>query len=528
MKKTHRAVLSILLVLALLATLPLTAMAESIGDNTTTLDPPRDVENGQEMQNNTGTIGTNKGTITNNGVQPVEEKPADPSSGTVNSNGYGGTIQNNYGTVVQNGAHSGAPTISNNYGVVLENYGDGRVGTNQSGGVVGNNHGGGTVWDNYGQVDNNADGKVTNNKDGGEVSNNGGDVSSNYGQVENYAGGDVTSNYDGGVVFNNGGDVSSNYGQVENYAGGDVTSNYDGGVVFNNGGTVFSNASAGNGEYQAGVINNGGTVTTNEVGGVVDNYKGTVEDNQGTVSYNGFEGTVTNTGSGSVTTNFGTVHESDGNTYYGLHGAYKDEDGVDTQYDLGSYVEGTPLNLDEKVATITRDGFKLTRYETYVYVDGKTVEYTGEVAELSDGDGTEGASGTSLYKIKAPTLLKLFWEKIASVFTPASSGNGGGGAETVELSTGKRYIGIGSVIFINEKGYKVVEIKDDAFVVVSYDALSDEDVQDLDALFAKLFTAEQQKLIKNIGQLLDSEDVLTVFGKPGNHPVYEISKDLVK
>ena len=506
MKKTHRAVLSILLVLALLATLPLTAMADTqtVPDNTTTEDPPMNVTENQEMGKNTGTIGTNEGTvgtnlgtIANNGKPKADGTESNPTSGTVNSNGYGGTIQNNYGTVVQNGAHSGAPTISNNYGVVLENYGDGRVGTNQSGGVVGNNHGGGTVWDNYGQVNNYADGYVITNKDGGEVS-------------------------------NNGGDVSSNYGQVENYAGGDVTSNYDGGVVFNNGGTVFSNASAGKGEYQAGVINNGGTVKINQVGGVVDNYKGTVEKNQGTVSYNGLEGTVTNTGNGSVTTNFGKVTDSDGKTYYGLHGAYKDENGVETQYYLDSYERGTPLDLDEKVATITRDGFKLDRYETYVYVNGQTEKYTGEVAELSDGDGAEGASGTSLYRINAPTLLKLFWEKIASVFTPASSGNGGGGAEAVELSTGKRYIGLGSVIFINEKGYKVVEIKDDAYVVVSFDALPDEDVQDLDALYAKLFTAEQQKLIKNVGQLLDSEDVLAVFGTPGNHPVYEISKDLVK
>ena len=483
MKKTHRAVLSILLVLTLLATLPLTALADTqtVPDNTT-VSPPMDVTTDQEMENNTGTIGTNKGTVTNNGVQPAEEKPADPSSGTVNSNGYGGTIQKNYGTVVQNGASSGSPTINNNYGLVLENYGDGKVNTNQPGGVVEKNHGGGTVWNNYGQVDNNADGYVMNNKDGG-------------------------------VVYNDGGTVDTNE---------------EGGVVFNKSGTVIRNASAGKDEYLAGVINNGGTVDTNEVGGVVDNYKGTVENNKGTVSYNGLEGTVTNTDSGSVTTNFGTVHGSDGKTYYGLHGAYKDEDGVDIQHDLGSYVSGTPLDLDEQVATITRDGFKLTRYETYVYVNGETVEYTGEVAELSDGDDTEGASGTSLYKIKAPTLLKLFWEKIASVFTPASSGNGGGGAEAVELSARKRYIGLGSVIFINEKGYKVVETKDDAYVVVSFDALSDEDVKDLNALFAKLFTPEQQKLIKNVGQLLSSEDVLTVFGTPGNHPVYEISKSLVE
>ena len=101
-------------------------------------------------------------------------------------------------------------------------------------------------------------------------------------------------------------------------------------------------------------------------------------------------------------------------------------------------------------------------------------------------------------------------------------------AEAVKTSYNPKYIGLGSVIFINEKGYKVVEIKDDAYVVVSFDALPDEDVADLDALFAKLFTAEQQKLIKNVGQLLDAEDVLTIFGKPGNHPVFEVNKALVQ
>ena len=47
-------------------------------------------------------------------------------------------------------------------------------------------------------------------------------------------------------------------------------------------------------------------------------------------------------------------------------------------------------------------------------------------------------------------------------------------------------------------------------------------------LESMLFTPEQQKLIKNVGQLLDTEDVLTIFGKPGNHPVYEISKSLAE
>ena len=506
MKKTLKAALSILLVLALLTALPLTVMADTqtVPDNTTTKDPPMNVTENQEMGKNTGTIGTNKGTITNNGVQPAEGKPADPSSGTVNSNGYGGTIQNNYGTVVQNGASSGSPTINNNYGLVLENYGDGKVNTNQSGGIVTNNHSDGTVTDNFGYVGNNADGKVTNNKNGGEVSNNGGTVG---------------TNESGGVVNNNGGTVGTN----EN-----------GGVVNNESGTVIRNASAGNGEGTVGVTNNGGTVETNEVGGVVDNCKGTVNINKGKVVYNGIEGTVNNVENGTVKYNLGTVVDTDGKTYYGLHGWYKDEDNVDTEHPLGSYEAGAEIDLDQKVAGITREGFKLTKYEIQVYEDGQFSDYTPNEeavarANVDAGDGGgdgEGGAAKPLYRISAPTLLKLYWEQIVSIFKPAASS--GGGAEAVPTSYNPKYIGLGSVIFINEKGYKVVEIKDDAYVVVSFDALSDEDVQDLDALYAKLFTPEQQKLIKNVGQLLDSEDVLTVFGKPGNHPVFEISKALTE
>ena len=227
--------------------------------------------------------------------------------------------------------------------------------------------------------------------------------------------------------------------------------------------------------------------------------------------------------------------DEDGNKYY-----YKDTaENQSGNTAFVGYQKGTEVDLDEVVSQYKRDGYKLTEYKIQVYQDGQLCDYAPdkEVAALSNvdagdggGDG-EGEAAKPLYRISAPTLLKLTWEKIASIFKPAastdSSVGGGGGAEAVELSAGKRYIGLGSVIFINEKGYKVVEIKDDAYVVVSFDALSDEDVQDLDALFAKLFTAEQQKLIKNIGQLLDAEDVLTVFGKPGNHPVFEISKDLV-
>ena len=455
MKKTHRAVLSILLVLTLLATLPLTALADTqtVPDNTT-VSPPMDVTTDQEMENNTGTIGTNGGTITNNGEPQDDGTNSNPTSGTVQNNFAGGTIVNNYGTVTDNKMETNDPsaTIVYNYGIVQNNSGsDGGVAVvenNMAGGIVQNNQAGGTV--------------------------------------------------------------------VNNNAGGTVQYNEAGGTVKYNHGTVGTGGQGGNGNL--------GTVEYNYIDGVVYN----IEDR-------GEKGTVT--------TNFGTVHQynstTDGTTttsttttFYGLQAVDDEENGA--QYYLGSYASnsGEAIDLESKLTDIKRDGYKLVSYTPYTYNkdsnsdDHLEPQTSGNPIFVGKENDTD--SNSTSYYITAPTLLKLTWEKIASIFKPAASSGGGGGAEAVELSARKRYIGLGSVIFINEKGYKVVEIKDDAYVVVSFDALSDEDVADLDALYAKLFTPEQQKLIKNVGQLLDSEDVLAVFGTPGNHPVYEISKDLVK
>ena len=135
---------------------------------------------------------------------------------------------------------------------------------------------------------------------------------------------------------------------------------------------------------------------------------------------------------------------------------------------------------------------------------------------------TKNEDGTvKSFRISYPTRLTMTWEKLPSPVKPASGGEEQGADPSLY------YIGLGSVIFINEKGYKIVEIRDDTYVVVTFDALPDEDVQDLDALYASLFTPEQQTEIKNLGQLLDDEDVTLIFGKPGNHPVFEIPKDLV-
>ena len=464
MKKTHRALLSILLVLTLLTALPLTVMAEGEGGGGTPSENVNTEDNAYLSGNYDGNTAT--------GVTVNKDGEVGANTGSINYN---------YGEVTYNGTEEGGVN-------------SGKIGSNL-----------GKVDTNYGTID------YVPTK---------GSVRDNEGSIGAVPGGTVNVNNGtiGSVPYGN---VNTNNHMIQNV--------YSSSIVGENNGEIDWNQ---------------GTVETNNINGTVTNTCSTNDD--GSVVY----------AEGTVTTNFGTVYQNnsttDGTTtttntttYYGLHG--EDEDGNKYYYvDIGEnesdntaflgYQASTEVDLDRVVSQYKREGYKLVSYKPYTY--NKESNSEGHLEPLTSGNpifvGKENNTGfnSTSYCITAPTLLKLTWEKIASIFTPAastdSSVGGGGGAEAVELSAGKRYIGLGSVIFINEKGYKVVEIKDDAYVVVSFDALPDEDVQDLDALYAKLFTPEQQKLIKNVGQLLDSEDVLTVFGTPGNHPVYEISKDLVK
>ena len=468
MKKTHRAVLSILLVLTLLATLPLTAMAD---------------DNATDLPMTTGNIGTNTGTIGTN------EHTVDKNQGTITNNGSRGT-GTNVGTVTYNeavktddGYKEGTGFIQNNYGTITTNG----VAPTQGASVDPKS---GTIDTNYGNV------------------------GTNYGTINNVVNkGFVGDNqgYIGAVVD---GVVNENNGQIKDVAWGT---------------TVHTNNHTIQNVYSDGIVGvNNGTIGTVTMNGTVGENNNVITSNAGTVTTNNINGTVTNTstnnndaiiGEGSVGTNYGTVTKTDGKTYYGLQTVENVDDDVTTS--LNDVEKDTPIDL----TSYTREGYELAEYK--LYQGGKGTEYTSNTNAPTVIDKSQ----ESTYKItiSMPSKLELFWKKITAVFTPATpTASSVGGGEAVPTSYNPKYIGLGSVIFINEKGYKVVEIKDDAYVVVTFDALPDEDVQDLDALYAKLFTPEQQKLIKNLGQLLDSEDVLTIFGKPGNHPVYEISKSLAE
>lgn len=455
MKKTHRTLLSILLVLTLLVSLPLTALAEETvnSDNGVTLGTDYDKNTGDNVTvdtdvtvgTNTGDNVTNNGTITNNGTEG-----GGTGSGTVDTNN--GKIENNYGTVGEKDEFGTRPSNSGNYGKIESNTG--------------------TVITNDGEIGQNS-GIVDLNERQAVVHDNSGTVTSNYGgTVDNVKGGKV--DYNSGLVNNAaGGVVDVNFGTVENQAGG---------VVLENNDTV---------ENQAGGLLNDVIMTLNSEGTGLN------------FEYQQFEGEAgTYVGTDVIVGSIETTDETTGAKTYNDF-----EDGGITNV-FWQAIQGTTLNLKDLGKLFRKDDYEVIGYQAIAYRTDieKPVVYETE------------------YKVTNPGYwLNLLWQKILPkpVASPA-------GDEAVPTSYNPNYIGLGSVIFINEKGYKVVEIKDDAFVVVTFDALPDEDVADLNALFDKLFTPEQQKLIKNMGQLLDSEDVLTIFGKPGNHPVFEFQKDLVK
>ena len=461
--------LALLLVVSLL---PMAAMAEETFETENGT-----IAKGQEVTYNLAENVFNDGTVTNNG--PLASSSPTPS------------ILYNNGTVVNNGGSSDSEK-----GTVVNNKDDGTVENNKPTGTVEYNYGLVGKKDESGNLitddSSGNSGTVKNNKDGGVVVNNsGGNV------YYNHSSGDGTNP----GVINNGGTVNDNNGTMDNLAG-QVHSNNEGGKILNNYGIV------------------GESFKTCQSGTPNDPWLPT-EFNRGTVVTNHMSGEVTNNTKygGVVEKNYGTVYDTPGQikaTYYGLHGEDENKE-TDTMYTEEGYslghTAGAEVNLDDTAASYQREGYKLSSYTVWTYDKDSTA--ADKLVEQNVGDRTK-------YSITAPTLLKLVWEKIVTAV--ASSGGG----EAVPTSYDPDYIGLGSVIFINEKGYKVVEIKDDAYVVVTFDALPDEDVQDLDALYAKLFTPEQQKLIKNLGQLLDSEDVLTIFGTPGNHPVYEISKSLAE
>ena len=221
-------IISLAIALLLVCGMPVSAFAETVGDNPvgTTVDT---IDDDKIMDTNNGTVEANNGTVfTNNGEVTT-------NNGNVTTNESTGTVGTNNKTVT-------------------ENYGE--VTTNESGGTVVKN---GSATDNASAV------VGTNN---GRVTENWGTVGTNNSIVDtNCDGAVVEINADNGTVNRNSGTVKANNGTV--------SSNSSHGTVETNNGTVGGNDGTVNGNY--------GTVETNNITGSVTNYGGTVDTNYGTV-----------------------------------------------------------------------------------------------------------------------------------------------------------------------------------------------------------------------------------------------------
>ena len=382
--KGKRLVASMLALLLVVSLLPMAAMAEE----TTFSENNGIIAEGQEVTYNHAANVTNYGTVTNN-TWGSEESPLPVS------------IKENYGTVVNNGGNA-----DDHKGTVENNHAGATVVNNKPTGIVKNNDGLVGKKDENGNLITNGpsgnSGKVENNQQGGVVVNNSGGI-----VLNNYSTGDGTNP----GVINNGGTVSVNNGTVDNFAG-QVYSNTTGGKILNNYGTVGARPEPEDTAVPS--PSNLGTVETNHMSGWVTN---------NVTGDNGY-------GEGRVNTNYGTVCqiEKSGTLtyYYGLHGEDENKE-TDTKYTEEGYslghTAGAEVNLDDTAASYQREGYKLSSYTVWTYDEASTAD--DKLVQQTVADRTK-------YTINAPTLLKLFWEKIVTAVAPSASS--GGGAEAVPTS----------------------------------------------------------------------------------------------
>ena len=534
MKKTLKAALSILLVLTLLATLPLTAMAEEpeaqptpVADNTSANNNPT-VDSGEIMSQNTGTVTSNAGTITDNGEPKADDTKSNPTSGTVEKNQNDGKIENNYGTVVENGDTSGASQIINNYGTVNTNS-SGNQGKDRKAGIV----------TNYGLVETNAQYSIVGtNAEGGIVQTNNGWVGyNNYDDGARVEGvgnaGEVTDNY--GLVFNDGGTVVNNHAQGADGCPA-IVDNYSGTVV-NNYGEVY-----GYDEANAKVTNNygsveGGTVETNDVGGWVED--------SATGHYEGdWKWVPDELLNSTVITNYGTHvkyadvqdyekrNEGGGTYYFGVHFEDKDE-----KVYLGSYEYTNEVTIDALNTYAKEKGYKITdiqEVKDYSWQKKDFVDHNEAAPQNGDSpEQTPGTTGLTSFRISAPTRLKLLWEKIASIFTPAPEAAPSNEPEAkpvkaaaIPTTVKAEDVKVGTTVRAKGQTFKVIEMDDGSMTIVTMGKLSKKDMEDLTAFLAKYFTPEQIELLLGDPELISEELAAQLFGGNTGHIVFKAAKNL--
>lgn len=463
MKKSLRQLFSLLLVLSLLVSLSISALAETVEDNPegTTV---AEVVKGNVMEENNGTVGTNNGTVVTNEktgeiynnagtVGSYQEDGTTPDENTGNKGyiyGNTGDVINNdcvihingakaqlnedgsvkldsdyYPTIEPNTKNPDATvvindyTINNNYGKVTTN--NNYIKENQEGGSVGTNNG--DVIHNHGDV--------TTNGETGKIEDNGGTVSTNQGFVGTN---NETITRNDGYVMQNYGTIGSNtsddYEAMDKNCG--VQSNY--GTISSNSGTVYNNASnmkdakyneeTDSWKYSNKMNEDGSAVPAlikNNTGTVVQN-TGTVENAEGgTVESNFMTGTVENGNGGTVVENYwnGTVNNLNGGTVeYNYYGTVYNEAGGEVKINEGTVVNEAGGLLNDVLITsetsVDEDG------NEYTEQSGKLVQFTGEAGTYSQytikigmDDTTEDGADEKTYADIETDGVSEVWKQAA-------------------------------------------------------------------------------------------------------------------
>ncbi|MCQ2911069.1 MAG: hypothetical protein MJ244_02675 [Clostridia bacterium] len=195
-----------------------------------------------------------------------------------------------------------------------------------------------------------------------------------------YAGGDPNANYT--PIEENTGDVSTNYSDIENNSGtveSNGTSEVQTAIIESNSGTVVEN-------YAIVDYNNaGGTVENNCFRGTIDTNNGQVDSNSGTVNIN--NGNIDKTNA-TVGVNKGTIGTAN---YYSNINTNSETGSIDTNYGSVRENDGTITN-NEVTGPFT--GTVETNYGTvennngYVKYNNNIINEIGETGDVAYNNGT--------------------------------------------------------------------------------------------------------------------------------------------
>lgn len=563
MKKTIRLLTSLLVLLALLVSLPISAMAD-IDENTALNDQDGvtiiggvtvDVNTGDNVTNN-GQINTNQRTVTDN-VQIPEGNWAthgeiETNNGKVMNNGKEGGGEFS-GSITRNEAVLEGESYKKDTGLVENNYGS--IGNNgikdkgETSGTVDKNYG--KIGSNYGTVtDNIKDSTIHENAAGGVVKDNNGTVTKNFGNVEtNTSTGSVgifETDEEGEVSIREGG----NYGKIE-------TNN---GFVLENGGYVWNDETKESEELAGTITTNKGTVQNNNILGEIDTNatgakvignNGTIDKNFGEVTNN--NGVVTNKSGGEVVFNQGTVHNEAGGiineykiegdmpepqsneepgitpsktitgegTYYGVT---VEKEGYDEEaVEAGTWTFGYALLQKKKGEALDlRNIFTKTGYEVFGYM-------------YEDENYDEVEVNSTTYNDDKPGYLALLWRKIQEIIAPAPAAPTAPSSEpevkpvkaaAIPTTVAAEDVKVGTTVRAKGQTFKVIEMDDGSILVATVGKLSKKDIEDMKAFLAKYFTPEQIEKLLGDPELLSDELVAKYFGGNIEHISFRAAKDL--